>query len=61
MSLQDIWSTSRVCKGAVDKEESQPYTGGRLALRSPNKDIRLSADVMHIDGHMFLISVAAPL
>jgi hypothetical protein len=32
-----------------------------LALRSPNKDIRLSADVMQIDGHMFLISVAAPL
>ena len=61
MSLQDIWSTSRVCKGAVDKEESRPYTGGCLALRSPNKDIRLSADVMHIDGHMFLVSVAAPL
>jgi hypothetical protein len=32
-----------------------------LALRSPNKDLRLSTDIMHIDGHMFLISVAAPL
>jgi hypothetical protein len=32
-----------------------------LALRSPNKDLRLSADVMQIDGHMFLISVVAPL
>jgi hypothetical protein len=32
-----------------------------LVLRSPNKDLRLSADVMQIDGHMFLVSVAAPL
>jgi len=32
-----------------------------LALRSPNKDLKLSADVMHIDGHMFLGSVSAPL
>jgi hypothetical protein len=32
-----------------------------LALRSPNKTLTLLADVMHIDGHMFLVSVAAPL
>jgi hypothetical protein len=32
-----------------------------LALHSPNKSLKLSADIMPIDGHMFLISVAAPL
>jgi hypothetical protein len=32
-----------------------------LVLRSPNKSLTLSADVMYIDGHMFLVSVVAPL